>query len=221
MVAPFGTLCRADGDSRMKATFASVAMLFTVLFAFAAPHAATAADADPAIATVQSFYDSLLDSMKNGKSLGAQGRYNKMRPAVEQAFDIPTMVKFAVGPDWANASPADQKAVTDAFTRMTASQYAGNFDSFDGEKFVVDPNVQVRGTDHYVSSKLVTKDQTVVFIYRVRQFGASWKIIDVLLDGSISQLNVYRSDYAATVKAGGAAALVKKLNETSDKSLKV
>ena len=79
---------------------------------------------------------------------------------------------------------------------------------------------QVRGTDHYVSSKLVTSSQTVVFIYRLRQFGSTWKIIDILLDGSISQLNVYRSDFAATMKSGGAAALVKKINELSDKALK-
>jgi len=201
----------------MKAALIRLAMLFTVVFAFAAP--AAAAD-DPAVATVQGFYDNLLDSMKGGKSLGVQGRYNKMRPAVEQAFDIGTMVKFAVGPDWASASPDDQKSLAEAFARMTAAQYAGNFDSFNGEKFVVDPNVQVRGTDHYVSSKLVTKDQSVVFIYRVRQFGSSWKIIDILLDGSISQLNVYRSDFAATIKAGGAAALVKKIDELSNKALK-
>ena len=123
-------------------------------------------------------------------------------------------------PAGTTASPADQKALTDAFTRMTVAQYAGNFDSFDGEKFVVDPAVQVRGTDHYVSSKLVTSSQTVVFIYRLRQFGANWKIIDILLDGSISQLSVYRSDFAATVKAGGAAALVKKIDALADKALK-
>jgi phospholipid transport system substrate-binding protein len=103
---------------------------------------------------------------------------------------------------------------------MTIAQYAGNFDSYDGEKFVVDPKVDIRGTDHYVTSRLVTKDQTVVFIYRLRQFGSNWKIIDVLLDGSISQLSVYRSDYAATIKAGGAASLVKKIDAVADKAMK-
>jgi len=60
----------------------------------------------------------------------------------------------------------------------------------------------------------------VVFIYRVRQFGSQWKIIDVLLDGNISQLSVYRSDFAATMKAGGAPALIKKIDALSDKALK-
>ena len=193
-----------------------LAFALTVLFA-AAPSAQAA---DPAVATVQNFYDALLASMKGGKSLGASGRYAKMRAAVDQAYDIGTMIKYAVGDGWATASPADQKSLTDSFDRMTAAQYAGNFDDYNGEKFVVDPNVQVRGTDHYVSSKLVASDQTVVFIYRVRQFGSQWKIIDVLLDGNISQLSVYRSDFAATMKAGGAPALIKKIDALSDKALK-
>jgi len=204
----------------MRFAIARISALLALFLAAALPLGAAQAQGDPAISTVQGFYDSLLDSMKAGKALGAQGRYNKLKPAVEQAFEIGTMIKYAVGPDWSNASPADQAALTTAFTRMTAAQYAGNFDSFNGEKFVVDPSVTVRGTDHYVSSKLVTKDQSVAFIYRVRQFGAQWKIIDVLLDGNISQLGVYRSDYAATMKAGGAKALVAKIDEVADKALK-
>src|SRR5215469_14087452 len=197
-----------------------LAMLLAVTFAAMAPLSVARAADDPAVATVQAFYDNLLDSMKNGKALGAQGRYNKLKPAVEQAFDLGTMIKFAVGPAWDTMSPADQKSLADSFDRMTAAQYAGNFSSYSGEKFVVDPAVQVRGTDHYVSSKLVTPDQSVTFIYRLRQFGSAWKIIDVLLEGSISQLNVYRSDFAATVKAGGAQALVKKIDDLSARALK-
>ncbi len=191
------------------------ALLFVPLGA-----AARAADADPAVATVQNFYDALLAAMKGGKALGVQGRFAKLQPAVAAAFDADTMVKYAAGPGWAAATPADQKALTDAFARMTAAQYAGNFSSFSGEKFVVDPTVQVRGTDHYVSSKLVTSSDSVTFIYRLRQTGGSWKIIDVLLEGNISQLAVYRSDFAATVKSGGAAALVTKINALADKALK-
>lgn len=204
----------------MKFAVARIAASLTLLFALVLPLAGAQAQADPAVATVQKFYDTLLDSMKGGKALGAQGRYNKLKPVIEQTFELGTMIKYAVGPGWDGATPSDQKALTDAFERMTVAQYAGNFDSYDGEKFVVDPGVTVRGTDHYISSKLVTKDQTVVFIYRVRQFGPGWKIIDVLLEGSISQLSVYRSDYAATVKAGGAAALVKKIDAIAEKAMR-
>lgn len=175
---------------------------------------------DPATPAVQGFYATLLECMKGGKTLGAQGRYDKLKPVIERTFDLSTMVKYAVGPAWSTTSAEDQKALTEAFTRMTVAQYAGNFSSFDGEKFTVEPKAEIRGTDHYVKTALVAKDQTVAFIYRMRQFGSDWRIIDILLDGSISQLSVYRSDFAATLKAGGAAALVKKIDGLADKALK-
>jgi phospholipid transport system substrate-binding protein len=175
---------------------------------------------DPATPPVQGFYATLLECMKGGKTLGAQGRYDKLKPVIERTFDLATMVKYAVGPAWSTTSAEDQKALTDAFMRMTVAQYAGNFSSFDGEKFTVEPKAEIRGTDHYVKTALVAKDQTVAFIYRMRQFGSDWRIIDILLDGSISQLSVYRSDFAATLKAGGAAALIKKIDGLADKALK-
>jgi phospholipid transport system substrate-binding protein len=208
-------------ENDMHALISRIAFALALLFAAAAPLTAARADAaDPAIPTVQGFYDTLLASMKGGAALGAQGRFAKLKPVIDQAFDFGTMIKYAVGPGWDTASPADQKALTDAFERMTVAQYAGNFSSFGGEKFIVDPKVDVRGSDHYVSSKLVTSDQSIAFIYRLRQFGGSWKIIDVLLDGNISQLSVYRSDFAATVRSGGAQALVTKINALADKALK-
>ena len=196
-----------------------ISLGLSLLLALTAP-AAHADAPDPAVPTVQAFYAILLDSMKGGKTLGVQGRYNKLKPAVENAFELGTMIKYAVGPSWTSASADQQKALTNAFARMTIAQYAGNFDSYDGEKFTVEPKADIRGTDHYVKTALVAKDQTVSFIYRLRQFGGSWKIIDILLDGSISQLSVYRSDFAATVKNGGPQALVKKIDALSDKALK-
>ena len=196
-----------------------VSLAMALALTLGAP-AARADAADPAAAPVQSFYATLLECMKAGKALGVQGRYEKLKPSIAQSFDPGTMIKYAVGPAWDTAAPADQKALTEAFTRMTISQYAGNFDSYNGEKFTVDPKADIRGSDHYLKSALVTRDQTVTFTYRMRQFGGQWKIIDVLLEGSISQLTVYRSDYTNTLKVGGAQALIQKINTLADKSLK-
>ena len=182
--------------------------------------AARADTADPATPAVQTFYATLLDCMKGGKTLGAQGRFDKLKPVVEKTFDLTTMIKYAVGPGWSTMSADDQKALSESFARMTVAQYAGNFSSFDGEKFTVEPKADIRGTDHYVKTALVAKDKTVSFIYRMSQFGGDWRIIDIMLDGSISQLSVYRSDFAATLKAGGAQALVKKIDGLADKALK-
>ena len=101
--------------------------------------AARAAPADPAAARVEAFDQSLLETMKRGEALGAQGRYRKLAPAVEAAFDLPTMTRFAVGPAWATMPAADRQALVKAFTRLSVASYAHNFDRFGGERFLVAP----------------------------------------------------------------------------------
>jgi len=193
----------------------SLAAMF-LLTAFLAS-AARAEAPDPAVQQVQTFYNTLLDSMKHAKELGIKGRYDKLKPAIEQTFDLPDMVRLAVGPSWAAMPAADQQALLAAFERMTIANYASNFSGYDGEKFVVDPATTMRGTDRIVQSKLIAKDQTVAFIYRMRQVGDSWKIFNIYLNGSIDQLALQRSEYALTLTTGGASGLVKKLNALADK----
>jgi phospholipid transport system substrate-binding protein len=197
----------------------TLSAVLAVLFVTLSAPAARAAD-DPAAQTIQGFYDGLLDSMKHAKELGLNGRYQKLKPVIEQAYDLRTMTGLAVGPNWSSMAPGDQQALIAAFERMTIANYAKNFDGYDGEKFEVDPAVQTRGPDRIVQSKLVTKDMTVPFTYRMRNTSGSWKIIDVFLNGTISELATRRSEFSATLSSGGAAALIKKINEIADNVMK-
>lgn len=173
---------------------------------------------DPAAASVQNFYDALTAGMKAGGS--AKNRYEKLRPAVDQDFDLPGMTALSVGPTWSSISAADQKALTDAFERMTIANYARNFDSYSGEKFTVDPAVAERGTDKFVKSTLKpASGDAIVFNYRLHQAGASWKIVDVYLAGNISQLAQKRADFASTLTASGPQGLAKKINALADQEL--
>ncbi|HZZ89827.1 MAG TPA: ABC transporter substrate-binding protein [Caulobacteraceae bacterium] len=179
-----------------------------------------AAPADPAAAQVDAFDGALLSAMKAGKAAGPQGRYRTLEPAVNRAFDIPTMIRFAVGPTWSSIPAAQQAALTSAFQRLTVASYAHNFDGYSGERFQVDPNVVTRGPDKVVQTKIIpTSGAPVAIAYRMRQSGGSWKIIDVFYNGSISQLTTRRSDFSATLAHGGAPALITHLNQLADKQL--
>ncbi|HEY4113255.1 MAG TPA: ABC transporter substrate-binding protein [Rhizomicrobium sp.] len=196
-----------------------IALALIVLFVGLGP--ALSQSSDPAAQQISRFYDALLASMKGGKSLGVQGRYRKLEPVITQVFDLPDMTKYAVGPAWDKMSAADQQALIRAFTRMTVADYAKNFDSYDGEQFTVDPNVQTRGQDKLVSTKLITASKSVTpFIYRMREAGGTWKVVDVFLNGFVSELATKRSDFASTVASGGASALVAKINSLADNLLK-
>lgn len=185
----------------------------------AAVPVAAMAQADPAISTIDTLDGALLDSMKSGQSTAAQ-RYARLTPAVDRAFDIPQMTRFAVGSVWSGYTPAEQAALTKAFAKLTAANLAHNFNSFDGEQFKVDPAVQTRGPDKLVKSQIIPKSGSpTVLNYRMRQSGGTWKVIDVYF-GAISQLTAQRSDFAASAVPGGASSLVQKINAKSDELLK-
>jgi phospholipid transport system substrate-binding protein len=182
--------------------------------------AAQAVASDPAAQRIEAFYATLVDTMKHGADLGIRGRYQAMAPAVDATFDIPTMIKFICGPGWDTMSADDHKLLVDGFRRMTIANYASNFESFNGERFDVDANVMTKGTDRFVQSSLVLpRDKPVPFIYRMRETPAGWKVIDIFLNGYVSELATRRSDFAATLAEGGAPALVKKLNALADNLL--
>jgi phospholipid transport system substrate-binding protein len=179
---------------------------------------ARAQGGDPAAATVQGFYDALVASMKSGGT--TKSRYDKLKPAIEQAFDIPGMTALSVGPSWSSTSPADQKALIDAFERMTIANYARSFDSYGGEKFTVDSAVTDRGADKLVKSALKpSSGDAIPFNYRLHQPDGGWKIVDIYLNGNISQLAQKRSDFGATLQTSGPQGLAKKINAVADQTL--
>lgn len=185
-----------------------------------APHAARADAAEPAAQQIDNFDAALIRAMKAGKDAGPQGRAKIMGPAVDAAFNLSAMTGFAVGPAWAGASAQDKAALVAAFRKYTIANYAKNFDSYEGQKIAVDPMVMTRLPDKLVKTIMSGNGSTVVLGYRMRQAGGTWKIIDVLFNGAISQLTTQRSDFASTLQAGGVKALVAKLNSQTDKLLK-
>jgi phospholipid transport system substrate-binding protein len=195
-----------------------VAPIFAAAIVAAAVPALAQAS-DPAAATVAALDDALIATMKAGASAGMKGREAKIGPAIDRAFDLPLMTRLAVGPGWNAIAPADQQALVAAFRRMTVAQYAGNFDGYAGQSFVVAPNVESRGGDKLVRTTLKDpKGGDVAIAYRLRQSGGGWKIIDIFYKNSISQIATRRSDFASVLQKGGAKALISHLNALAAKA---
>lgn len=170
---------------------------------------------------VRNFYAALLYSMKHAQDLGITGRFKHLEPAVNGAFDFETMIKFTVGEAWKTMTPTQQKQLTAAFGRLTTADYASNFDGYNGETFTVSPKVELHNGDAIVSTEMTqTSKPAIPFAYRMHKTSAGWKIVDIYLNGYISEIAQRRADFQSTLQSGGADALVKKLSEMTDKILK-
>jgi len=186
--------------------------------ALAADRSGAQAQAVPAptpTATVQALCDALISAMKQGPALGFAGRRQLLEPEIRRAIDLPLMTRLVLGPPWRTLTPDVQRQLVDAFSDYSISTYANRFSDFSGEQFSVDPApTRLESGDVIVHTKLVTKDpEPVKLDYLMRSSGGTWKIIDVYLSGTISELAARRSEFSAVLRQGGAAALVETLRK--------
>ncbi|MBV8244208.1 MAG: ABC transporter substrate-binding protein, partial [Hyphomicrobiales bacterium] len=131
---------------------------------------------------------------------------------------LATMTRLAVGSSWKSFSPAQQAAAQEAFTRFIVADYASQIKDYSGESFVVDPQTtpESRGGGEIVKTKLLQPGgRTVNINYLVR----GERVVDIYLNGTISDLAMRRDEFASVIAAGGADALIKKLQDRTDNLL--
>jgi phospholipid transport system substrate-binding protein len=167
-------------------------------------------------ATVQGFYGILLANMQQGGVLGESGRYARLAPVVNRDFDVPTMARLAVGQRWQTLSPEQQQQLQGAFAHYVAATYADRFDSYSGEQLQV-TGERPNGNDVIVQTKLVKSNgETTRLDYLMHADQGSWRVSDIYLDGTISQLAVHRSEFQSILQREGVESLVTALNRKVD-----
>ncbi|MBS0231968.1 MAG: ABC transporter substrate-binding protein [Proteobacteria bacterium] len=205
--------------SRKLQAFGASIVAFFMISAAVAPRAGAQAAEGPA-PTINSLNATLLSTMKQARSLGVQGRYQALSPVLSKTYDTPLMARLAVGQSWASLQPDQQAAVIDGFRRMMIATYAKRFDGFSGESFQI-VDISNRGTaDKMVKTQIIQSNGKPVAInYLMRKSGPEWKIVDVYLDGTISELASRRAEFSTILKSGGPDALIASLKKQGDKLL--
>lgn len=191
---------------RIVPFFAGLALAFALL---APPHAA-AAETGAASAVVGGFYDTLLATMKDGPALKFAGRVQRLSPSITGAFDLATMTRIAAGAQWPAIKPEEQKQLIESFSRFSVASYAANFDSWSGERFEVlkESPAPGNGGGVIVETRLVPKSGDPVQLnYLLRPGSGGLHIIDVFVNGTISELAARRSEFASVLSRDGAKGL--------------
>lgn len=169
--------------------------------------------AKPPIAT---FYAALDASMKAGDSLSFDARKAQLAPVVAKTFDLPLMAAKVLGRHWRTLPPADQKNWIEAFSALTVRTYAEQFRENTGLQFEVVAAQAAPGGTALVRTKLRrANDEPVSIDYRLRPVAGSWRVIDIFLNGTVSELALRRSEYTSVLERDGFRPLVASLQSRS------
>src|SRR6516164_6838815 len=198
--------------TRQARKAAGLAMVMALAVLSRPAYAAPASGSD----AVQGLYDTLLSTMKNGRTLGQSGRFVQLEPVVRRTFDIASMARLSVGPSWATMNESQRQQVIDGFGRYISAIYADRFDSYAGQKLQV-TDEQPAAAGIIVHSQIVKANGEPVKVdYLMRKNGDSWLISDVYLDGAISEVATRRSEFAAILRNDGVDGLIAALNRKAD-----
>jgi phospholipid transport system substrate-binding protein len=179
---------------------------------------ALAAPDDGAVTPIERLNEGLLGIMRAGVHTPFSQRFDMLAPVIDQTFDLAAILQESVGLSWPTL-PADQQAMLlQAFRRYTVASYVNSFDSFNGQRFDVEPETKpVASGEQVVQTRIVPAHGGGghELDYVMRQGPEGWRAVDVLADGSVSRVAVQRSDFRRLLTRGGAGALAESLRTKS------
>lgn len=165
---------------------------------------------------VEDFQAVIIQTMKQGKDLGYEGRFNLLKEPVANSHDLIKIARIVVGREWEKLTSEQKNTLVDVFSRLSIASYAHNFKEFNGESFKFDSEEETgRGGVIIHSYLMIPDDKDVKFDYMLKKKGDNWKIINIIANG-VSDLALKRSEYTTILQREGFDALIAKISEKID-----
>lgn len=188
--------------------------LLVSLAAWLAMAAASAQDVAPDV-LVKTVSNDVLDIVRKDKDIQA----GNTRKAVELAeakvlphFDFARMTRLAVGKDWKQANPAQQKALTDEFRTLLVRTYSKALTEYRNQTIDFKPlKMQPADTDTLVRTLVNQPGAKPVQIdYNLEKTDQGWKVYDIVVAG-VSLVTNYRGSFGEEISASGIDGLIASL----------
>ncbi len=165
-------------------------------------------------AVVQRLNDALLHVMQNAARLRFRGRYDYLAPVLDRTFSFSEMARISTGQHWGRLGPERQSELVARFRQMSITTFAARFDGYSGERFeLLGEEETVRGQVLVLSRIVKSSGETVPLNYVFAEIGGEWQAVDVYLQGTISELAIYRSEFVSVLSREGYDGLIRRIDE--------
>ena len=190
-------------------------IIVAALLALLAPAAAANTDIAPD-ALARSVTDEVLAIVRSDKELQG-GNPQKVAQLVEAKviphFNFTRMTQLAVGRNWRQASPEQQKALIEEFKTLLVRTYATAFTQYRSQTVDYRPLRMGPGDTEVVVKSLIRQPagQPIAVDYSMERVGGAWKVYDVKIEG-ISLVDNYRNTFNGEIQRGGVEGLIRTLS---------
>jgi len=185
-------------------------------------HAAAAPSNEAPDVLVKRISQEVIETAKADKSIQA-GDQKKVLDLVESKIlpyvDSQRMTALAAGRFWRDATPEQQKLLSEQFRTLLIFTYSGALSQIKNETIEFKPmRSDPTDTEVEVRSQVnVARGEPIPLNYRVAKTPAGWKIYDINVLGAWL-VETYKGTFASEIGKGGIDGLIKTLTE-KNKSL--
>lgn len=198
----------------LRRTFANfTAVLFSSALLLAP--AARAADESPD-SLIKRVSAEVLDNIKTDKSVQS-GDMSKVMALVDSQImpnvNFTRMTASAVGRNWRQATPDQQKKLQDEFKTLLIRTYSGALAQVKDQTINVKPlRAAPADTEVVVRTEVLGRGEPVQLDYRLEKVATGWKIYDLNVLG-VWLVETYRTQFAQEISAKGIDGLIASLAE--------
>ena len=190
--------------------------IVTAVLAFAAFQAWGAADIAPD-ALARSVTDEVLAIVRADKELQA-GNVQRVAQLVEAKilphFNFERMTQLAVGRNWRQASPEQQKVLVHEFRTLLVRTYTAAFTGYKNQTVEYRAVRMAPGDNDVVVKSLIRQPtgQPIAVDYSMDKTNGAWRVYDVKIEG-VSLVENYRISFNSEVSRGGIDGLIRALTD--------
>jgi len=168
-------------------------------------------------AMVKRVSQDVIQTIKSDPKVQA-GDQARVREVIESKlvpnFDFERMTALAMGRNWRQATPEQQKQLTDQFRTLLVRTYSGALNQYRDQTIDYKPlRADPGATDVVVRTEVIRPGQPPVQIdYGMGKTPDGWKAYDVIV-GGVSLVTNYRDEFNEQIKNGGVDGLIKTLSD--------
>ena len=163
--------------------------------------------------TLEKLHNSLLDIGLNKISENDKDILNTV---IKNTYAVNKMSKTILGKYWLEASDIEKSEFSKIFVEFISSNYLKRFANANKLE------IKYRKTEEIGEKYIMvftqfnfTGNDSLKINYLLLKINKDWKIFDVLLDGSISEIATKKSEFNKILEKGGVNSLIKMLSEES------
>ena len=188
--------------------FYNIFLICLIISIFIVFHSETKSE-NKVLACVNELHESLIkisDKTINSDNLAM------IDDVVKNSYDLEKMGKIIIGIDWKQMDTKTQKEFINVFKRFISVNYFRRFNKINELNFENQTVTDIENKFKLARVILTADNEKFKIDYLLGLKNEKWKIFDVLLDGSISEVATKKSDFKKIIKEEGVSGLVKSLS---------